>query len=204
MPHACRISNSCDRIKKTEPPAAVCMCVYPFNIGICCLNFAHKSILRHKNIKWYCRTPSFKKITETHRTKKEALVSDTNKGKKKYVIEELLSHVLLCGTQLFALYMPLTHTQPTVPSPSQSHSTVSTVECENEAYIRISYQFIFLSTNPSCSTDFSHHLRLHAVEPYHLAQLCLVFLTLSLSLWFRSPVFILDSMCRFPNILYYA
>lgn len=28
-------------------------------------------------------------------------------------------------------------------------------------HTRISYQFIFLSTNPSCSTDFSRHLRLH-------------------------------------------
>lgn len=56
--------------------------VYPFNIGICCLNFAHKSILRHKNIKWYCRTTSFKKITETHRTKRKRLWMIQIKGRK--------------------------------------------------------------------------------------------------------------------------
>ena len=43
----------------------------------------------------------------------------------------------------------------------------NTTSAHIHMHTRISYQFIFLSTNPSCSTDFSRHLRLPStIEPY--------------------------------------
>lgn len=112
-----------------------------FNVKFCaalfrkyCLNFAHKSILRHTNIKWYCR------LLSVPLRKKGS--GEWYKWKKMW---SKSFYRMFSGVRCYSLCL--------------SHPPITAKKYET--HIRISYQFIFLSTNPSCSTDFSRHLRHH-------------------------------------------
>lgn len=107
--------------------------------GKCRTDFAHKSILRHKNIKWYCRSNS-----HPLRINKKG-TNDTN---KIYVIEEeLLSHVFLVNTVIrFCVSYPFVG--------SFSEYTANTHSYFVSIYIFIYKSFMFDGFLASSSAHF--------------------------------------------------